>query len=63
MTEISNSMKTTHDLDQYLNTVIKEGLFVNQSRLRFHMDTLLPWIDLKNWKVLDIGRNAVPLFL
>ena len=58
MTEISNSVKTSQDIDQYLNTVIKESLFANQSRLRFHMDTLFAGIDLKNKKVLDIGGGA-----
>ena len=58
MTEISNSVKTSRGIDRYLNTVIKEGLFANQSRLRFHMDTLFAGIDLKNKMVLDIGGGA-----
>ena len=51
-------MENTKDLNLYLNTVIKEGLFSNKGGLQFYLETLFEGIDLKNKKVLDIGGGA-----
>ena len=48
-------MKTEQDLELFLSTVVREGLFSNKGNLKFHMDMLFRGIDLKNKRVLDIG--------
>ena len=48
-------MKTEQDINLYLNTIVKEGLYSSKSRLKFQMDMLFRGVDLKDKKVLDIG--------
>ena len=48
-------MRTGQDIDLYLNTVIREGLYSGKGKLQFKMETLFRGIDFKNKRVLDIG--------
>ena len=48
-------MRTEQDIDFYLHTIIKEGLYSSKGNLQFQMDTLFRGIDFKNKRVLDIG--------
>jgi len=42
-----NQMRSAQEIELYLNTIIKEGLFSNKSRLKFYMDTLFEGITLE----------------
>jgi len=43
------------DIDRYLDTMIREGLYSNRKNLCFRLDMLFGGIDFKNKRVLDIG--------
>ena len=51
-------MSTQPDLEEYLSTVIKEGLYPNKGNLQFHLKTLFKDIALENRRVLDIGGGS-----
>ena len=51
-------MKAEQEIELYLNTAIKEGLYSTKGNLRFEMDTLFSGIDFKNKTVLDIGGGS-----
>lgn len=51
-------MNTAQDTALYLDAVVKERLFPNQDRLRFHTDALFRGVDFRNKTVLDIGAGV-----
>lgn len=48
-------MRAEQDIEVYLNTIIREGLFSSKSDLQFHLDNLFRGIGFKNKRVLDVG--------
>ncbi len=50
-----DTMEANVEVDMYLETVIKEGLYSTKGRLQFEMETLFCGVDLKNKSILDIG--------
>ena len=51
-------MPTEPNLEVYLSTVIKEGLYPNRRNLQFHLKTLFQDIVLENRTVLDVGGGS-----
>ncbi len=51
-------MPTELNLEDYLSTVIEEGLYPNRGNLQFHLKTLFKDIVLENRRVLDIGGGS-----
>ena len=51
-------MPTEPNLEVYLSTVIKEGLYPNRGNLQFHLRTLFQDIVLENRTVLDVGGGS-----
>ena len=51
-------MSTKLNLESYLSTAIKEGLYPNRGNLQFHLKTLFKDIVLENRRVLDIGGGS-----
>ena len=48
-------MRAERDIELYLDTMIKEGMYSTKGKLRFHLKTLFKGIDFNNKRVLDIG--------
>jgi len=48
-------MSAEQDVELFLDSTIKEGLYPNRGRLQFKMETLFRGIDFTNKRVLDIG--------
>ena len=51
-------MRKAQNIDHYLNTIIKNGLYTNKGNLQFQMQTIFKGIDLKNKRILDIGGGS-----
>lgn len=51
-------MSVEHDIELWLNTMIKEGPDTSKGNLQFQMDNLFGGINFKNKRVLDIGGGS-----
>lgn len=56
--ESVNRVGAEQDMDLYLTTVIREGLYSSKGKLQFEMDTVFRGIDLQNKSFLDIGGGS-----
>lgn len=55
---VMNETMRHSDVEQYLSTIVSEGLYSTERNLRFYLKTLLGKIDFENKRMLDIGSGS-----